>query len=208
MPSAMLAKLRALVTGASNEECELCARVITSEHEHLLEPDARRVLCACAACAARLSPSWPRPGARYLKVESRVAALDELQIDEGAWAELQVPASLGFFAVRSRTAEVVATFPGRAGLIETFVPLKAWGALERQFPVLKSLLPDVEGLLFRRVARQRRYLRASIDHCYELASLLRESGVQGVAHDAPAVQVFFDRLERSTGRAHAPRPRP
>lgn len=208
MPSAMLAKLRALVTGAPNEECELCSRVIAEDHEHLLEPDARRVLCACAACAARHSPGAPRSSARYLKVESRVSSLDEVQIDEVAWAELQVPASVGFFAVRSRTGEVVATFPGRAAMIETFVPLKAWGALERQFPVLKSLLPDIEGLLFRRTARHRRFLRASIDHCYELSSLLRESESPCAAQDAPVVQVFFDRLERSTGRAHGSRARP
>jgi hypothetical protein len=171
----VLAKLRALVTGTSGEACELCAEAISAEHEHLLEPDARRVFCACLACAQLLAQEQQRQGARYLRIEHRAARLQDLDIDDDTWTELSVPVGLAFFTTKSRTGEVVATFPGRAGLIESFVPLKAWSDLERRFPILKGILPDVEALLVRRTLRHQDYLQVSIDHCYELSGLLRSS---------------------------------
>lgn len=207
MTNAVLAKLRAFVTGASVEECELCAVAIAGEHEHLLEPDARRVFCACGACARLFAEEQQRQGARYLRVERRAARLHELDFDAASWADLAVPVGLAFFTTRSRTGEVVATFPGRAGLIESFVPLKAWSELERRFPVLKGVLPDVEALLVRRTLRHQDYLQVSIDHCYELASLLRSSDAPLSSPELPAVQAFFVRLEEQSGqRRHSRRP--
>lgn len=207
MTNAVLAKLRALVSGTRVEECELCAQSITVEHEHLLEPDARRVLCACQACAASLGRQEPRPGARYLRVERRAVRLRELSIDDASWAELDVPVGLAFFSVRARTGEVVATFPGRAGIIESFVPLKAWAELERAFPLLKLMQPDVEALLVRRTARHQDYFRVSIDHCYELSGLLRSSDAPLSSPELAVVQGFFARLDEQAGQTrHSRRP--
>ena len=75
MTNAVLAKLRAFVTGTAIEECELCAETISVEHEHLLEPDARRVFCACTSCAALFSEEQQRQGARYLRLQRRAARL-------------------------------------------------------------------------------------------------------------------------------------
>src|SRR5437870_13626604 len=105
MTSAVLAKLRALVTSVPVEECELCAGSISVEHEHLLERDARRVLCACQACAALFSQEQQRQAARYLRVERRATRLHELDIDDSAWADLGVPVGLAFFSARARTGE-------------------------------------------------------------------------------------------------------
>jgi hypothetical protein len=114
---------------------------------------------------------------------------------------------LAFFTTRSRTGEVVATFPGRAGLIESFVPLKAWSALERRFAVLKSILPDVEALLVRRSLRHHDYFQVSIDHCYELASVLRGAEAPLSSPELAVVQAFFTRLEEQAGqRRHTRRP--
>src|SRR5262245_17710018 len=120
MTNAVLSKLRAFVTGTPVEECELCAQAIALEHEHLLEPEARRVLCTCADCARLFLQEQHRQGARYLRVERRAARLTSLELDDATWAELGVPVGLAFFTTRSRTGEVVATFPGRAGIIESF----------------------------------------------------------------------------------------
>jgi hypothetical protein len=207
MTNAVLAKLRAFVTGAPVEECELCAESISVEHEHLLEPDARRVFCACQACAALFAHQEPRQGARYLRVERHAARLPELSIDDSTWAELGVPVGLAFFSVRSRTGEVVATFPGRAGIIESFVPLKAWAELERGFPVLKQIVPDVEALLVRHTARHQDYFRVSIDHCYELSGLLRSSDAPLSSPELAVVQGFFARLDEQAGQTrHSRRP--
>jgi hypothetical protein len=207
MTNAVLAKLRSFVTGTPIEECELCAQAIAVEHEHLLEPEARRVFCACLACAQLLAEEQRQLGARYLRVQRRAARLSALFFDDAIWAELSVPVGLAFFTTRSRTGEVVATFPGRAGLIEAFVPLKAWSDLERIFPVLKSIAPDVEALLVRRTLRHQDYFQVSIDHCYELSGLLRSSEAPLSSPELGVVQAFFERLEEHAGqRSHSRRP--
>jgi hypothetical protein len=207
MTNAVLGKLRAFVIGtAPVNECELCAESIGSEHEHLLEPAARRVFCTCRACASFVGPPSP-PGPRYLRVERRAARLRELEIDDVRWAELGVPVGLAFFTTRRRSAEVVATFPGRAGIIESFVPLKAWSELERRFPFLQKMLPDVEALLVRRSARHRDYFMVSIDHGYELSDVLRGSEAPTSSPELAAVQRFFERLDEQAGqRTHSRRP--
>jgi len=209
MTNAVLAKLRAIVTGAPIEECELCAESISVDHEHLLEPDARRVFCACRACASLFLQEQHRHGPRYLRVQRRAARLQDVDIDDAAWADLGVPVGLAFFTMRSRTAEVVATFPGRAGIIESFVPLRAWSELERRFPVIKGILPDVEALLVRRTSRHRDYFQVSVDHCYELSSLLREADAPLSSPELSVVQSFFVRLDeqtRSGQQRHSKRP--
>lgn len=207
MTNAVLAKLRAFVTGTPVVECELCAESITLEHEHLLEQDARRVFCACQACASLFSQEQQRQGPRYLRLERRAARLLELDFDDLIWADLGVPVGLAYFTTRSRSGEVVATFPGRAGIIESFVPLKTWSALERRFPVIKGILPDVEGLLVRRSGRHHDYFQVSIDHCYELAGLLRAAESPLMSLDLAAVQSFFSELEeRSSQKRHSRRP--
>jgi Family of unknown function (DUF5947) len=193
MTNAVLAKLRAFVTGASVEECQLCTQVLDGEHEHLLDVDARRLHCACRSCAQTVGQD-PR-GARYLRVQRRAARLSGVLIDDARWAELRVPVGLAFFTTRSRTGEVIATFPGRAGIIESFVPLKAWSALEQQFPVLKGVLPDVEALLVRRTSRQHDYFQVSADLCFELAELLRGAASTASSGELRVVQRFFERLE-------------
>lgn len=204
MTNAVLAKLRAFVTGVAMEECELCAASIAVEHDHLLELDARRVFCACPSCAALFSREEQRQGPRYLRMQRRAARIGGLEIDDASWADLGVPVGLAFFTMRSRTGEVVATFPGRSGIIESFVPLKGWSALEKRFPVLKSVLPDVEALLVRRTSRHQDYFQVSIDHCYELAELLR--GAEA-SFSSPVVQGFFERLDEQTGqKRHSHRP--
>jgi hypothetical protein len=209
MTNAVLSKLRAFVTGNSVEECELCAEAITVEHEHLLEPEARRVLCTCSGCAALYAQEQHRQGARYLRVERRAARLREIDLDEATWAELGVPVGVAFFTTRNRTGEVVATFPGRAGIVESFVPLRVWRELEQRYPTLRGILPDVEALLVRRSARHRDYFRVSMDHCYELAGLLRSSEAPLSSPELAVVQSFFTRLdEQADQKRHSRRATP
>jgi len=209
MSNAVLTKLRAFVTGTAVEECELCAQIITVEHEHLLEPEARRVLCACADCARLFLQEQQRQGARYVRVERRAARLSAVDVDDAAWSELGVPVGLAFFTMRSRTGEVVATFPGRAGLIEAFVPLRAWSDLEHRYPAIKAILPEVEAFLVRRTSRHRDYFQVSIDHCYELSGLLRSSEAPLSSPELSVVQSFFARLDEQTDQTrHSRRPTP
>lgn len=209
MTNAVLSKLRAFVTGSAGEECELCARTMTLEHEHLLEPDARRVLCTCGDCSRLSLQEQRRQGSRYLRVERRALRLPAVELSDAAWSELGVPVGLAFFTTRSRTGEVVATFPGRSGIIESFVPLRAWSELEQRHPELKAILPEVESLLVRRSLRHRDYFQVSIDHCYELSGLLRSSEAPLSSPELGVVQGFFARLEQQTDQTrHSRRPTP
>jgi hypothetical protein len=206
MTNAVLAKLRALMTGAVASECELCACSMPTEHAHLLELEARRLVRACPDCASLHAREQQRQGPRFLRVERRAVRVPELDFDDYTWADLGVTATLAYFTARHRTGEVVATFPGRAGLIESFVPLRVWGELERRHPVLKAILPEVEALLVRRTSRHRDAFRVSIDHCYELSSLLRSAEAPSAHPDAASVQAFFTRLESAPSRpSHRPR---
>jgi hypothetical protein len=205
MSHAVLRKLRAFVLGSPVVECELCAGDVTAEHEHLLEPDARRVYCACEACAR--AANAPATGARYLRVERRAVRLGDIDIDDVAWSSLGVASELAFFTTSSRTREVVATSPGRAGLVESLVPLRAWARLEARFPALVKITPDVEALLVRRTSRHRDYFHVSIDRCYELTELVRAFPSSSAWGELSAVQNLFESFERLTNpRRHSRRP--
>ena len=111
-------------------------------------------------------------------------------------------------AVVQKSSDVRAT--GETGpsfrAIETFVPLRTWSDLERRFPVLKSILPEVEALLVRRTSRHQDYFQLSIDHCYELSSLLRDAEAPA-SPELSMVQSFFARLDEQAGqRRHSRRP--
>lgn len=212
MAHAVLRKLRAFVSGSPIEECELCANVVEAEHEHLLEVDARRVFCACQSCARAsiAPPSGARAsGARYLRVERRATRLTDLHIDDVTWSSLGVASGLGFFTTSSRTREVAATFPGRAGLVESLVPLRAWARLEARFPALVKIVPDVEALLVRRTSRHHDYFHVSIDRCYELTELIRAFPPGSAWEELSAVHHLFESFERLTNpRRHSRRPGP
>ena len=50
------------------ESCELCSAALSADHEHLIEPAVRRLVCSCTACAILFSG---QPGARYRRVPRR-----------------------------------------------------------------------------------------------------------------------------------------
>jgi hypothetical protein len=54
------------------ERCELCGALLEDTHPHILELAARKLLCACEACAILFST---RGDARYKRVSRRVVFL-------------------------------------------------------------------------------------------------------------------------------------
>lgn len=73
--------------------------------------------------------------------------------------------------------------------------------------MLKGILPDVEALLVRRSARHHDYFQVSIDHCYELAGLLRAAETPLTSPDLAAVQSYFTQLEEHAAeKRHSRRP--
>jgi hypothetical protein len=200
MTDTLISKLQAFAAQKPAEACELCALPLAAEHDHLLEPSARRVLCACRACAALFAAGATRQGVRYLRVERHAQRLRDIELDDALWTELGVPVGLAYFSKREKTDEIVATFPGRAGTIESPVARAAWDKLEQRHPALAGLLPELEALLVRRTPRHRDYFRLSVDHCYELSALLQRTDAPLASPEQGVVDGFFAGLESGTPR--------
>lgn len=200
-----LGALKRFASGAGPvpERCELCGTPLGAEHAHLAEPIARRLLCACEACAAPVSSG---PDGRYRRVPGRVRRLGDLRLSDERLRELGVPVGLAFLFRNSVAGIVVAIYPGPAGPIEAAVPAEAWAELVRDNPDLAGLEDDVETLLFYRLGRVRASFVAPIDECYRLVGLMRKHRGPLVGAPAPAeVGAFLERLERlSGGPPHEP----
>jgi hypothetical protein len=188
------------------ERCELCGAEVAPEHEHLVEPASRRLLCSCGACAVLFSGGQ---GGRYRRVPRRVRSLPDFVLTDARWEDLHIPINLAFFFHSTPAGRVVALYPSPAGATESLLPLEAWRGLVADNPSLGGLEPDVEALLVNRVGPARDYYRVPIDECYKLVGLIRTHwrGLSGGAEVWGAIARFFAGLQERSGRggeaAHA-----
>ncbi|HZZ20194.1 MAG TPA: DUF5947 family protein [Opitutaceae bacterium] len=176
------------------EQCELCSLGIPGQHRHLLEPGARKILCACDACALRFEGVI---GGRFALVPRDARRLDDFRLSDEQWAAFALPIDLAFFFRSSQAERVVALYPSPAGAVESLLTFQDWENLQRENPVLAGMVPDVEALLVdRRSAGHVHYL-APIDACYQLVGLIRRhwTGLSGGADVWQEVSGFFARLD-------------
>src|ERR1700677_5256548 len=66
------------------ERCEMCSRELAPEHEHLVEPASRKLICACEACAILLDG---QSGTKYKRVPRRVQLLADFQLTDAQRSE-------------------------------------------------------------------------------------------------------------------------
>jgi len=154
----------------ARERCELCSAELADDHEHLVEPDTRRLVCACTACAILFGH---RAGAKLRRVPRRVEYLPDLRLSDLQWEGFGLPIALAFFLHSTPAGKVVVVYPSPAGATESALPLDAWEEFVAENPGLRTLEPDVEALLVNRVGAARDYYRVGIDRCYRLAGLIR-----------------------------------
>jgi hypothetical protein len=196
---------------APAERCELCSAELAPEHAHLVEPDTRRLLCACDACAVLFTG---RHDARFRRVPRRTRYLPDVHMSDAQWESLHLPINLAFFFHSTPAGKVVALYPSPAGPVESLLPLDAWDELVYANPVLASLEPDVEALLVNRLGPPRgfagpEYYRAPIDQCYALVGIVRAHwhGLSGGTEAWREIRSFFERLrarsEPARKEAHA-----
>jgi hypothetical protein len=188
-------RLRARRT-REHDACEGCGVAIDGAHEHLVDPSARALRCACRACAVAAAAPWKRVPPRA----ERLAAFDW---SDEAWARLAIPIGLAFFQRVDGPSRVVALYPSPAGAVEAAIAPEAWDDVVRANPRLADLAPDVEALLVRRLGHVRAYYRVSIDRAYALAGVIRRTwrGLAGGEEASRAIAAYFDELDR--GGAHA-----
>jgi hypothetical protein len=187
------------------ERCDLCGLPLAPDHQHLVEPNARKLVCSCDACAILFSGSG---SARYRRVPRRIEFLSNFQISDEQWENLHLPINLAFFYHNSPAQRVIAMFPSPAGATESLLTLESWNDIIAANPSLHDLEPDVEALLVDRISDRRNYWRVPIDECYKLVGLIRAHwrGLSGGTAVWGEITGFFDQLRAkssSNGDGHA-----
>ncbi|HEV7550386.1 MAG TPA: DUF5947 family protein, partial [Candidatus Angelobacter sp.] len=134
------------------ERCELCSQELAHEHPHLIELAARKMVCACDACALLFDG---RTGAKYKRVSRRVLSLNGFHLSDGQWEGLMIPINMAFFFNSSTENRVVVLYPSPAGAVDSLLPLEAWEEIVQDNPALGGMEADVEALLVNRVGRSR-----------------------------------------------------
>jgi hypothetical protein len=194
-PQAPLAALRRFMRPptTNKEACELCSAELGTEHQHLLDPAARQMICACDACAVLFAGNG---ATKYRRLPRRVETWPEFQLTDAQWDSLRIPINLAYFFHSTPAGRVVAQYPSPAGPTESLLPLEAWRDLVEANPRLGTLEPDVEALLVNRVAQPHVYLRVPIDACYKLVGVIRAHwrGLSGGAEVWKEIEGFFASL--------------
>ncbi len=116
-----------------------------------------------------------------------------------------IPIGLVFFYISSAAGQIVALYPGPAGATEAAVDSELWEEIVQLNPLLRNMLPDVEGLLVNRTGREREYYLAPIDECYRLTGVIRKhwSGFSGGSEAWEAITDFFAALKQRAVPARA-----
>lgn len=192
------------------ETCEMCSTQLPGEHQHLIDPAARKLICACDACAILFSNQG---ATKYKRVPRRIRFLPQFQMTESQWDGLMVPIEMAFFFKSGSPEKVAALYPGPAGAIESLLSFETWGDIEQANPALHEMDPDVEALLANRVGAARgvaaEYYIVPIDECYKLVGLIRLHwhGLSGGTEVWREVGKFFaslkERAEASSGGRNA-----
>jgi hypothetical protein len=199
-PTALASLRRFLRPRPARERCELCSADLADDHAHLVEPDSRRLACACDACAVLFSGQG---AGKYRRVPRDVQFLADFRLSDAQWEGLGLPINLAFFLHSSPAGRVVAFYPSPAGATEALPDAEVWQALVEDNPGLRDLTPDVAALLVHRVGEAREHYRVGVDRCYELVGLVRThwrgfSGGQAVWDE---IGRFFAGLKERAGHA-------
>ena len=199
-PLAVLQRIRETrprQTVRAGELCEMCAEPISDTHGHVVDIDARNLMCACRGCYL-LFTSVGAGGSHFRAVPDRYLAFSDFELSAPQWDSLQIPVSIAFFFVNSSLGRVAAFYPGPAGATESELPLDTWAEVVEANPALLTLAPDVEAFLVRAESNRggaECYL-VPIDACYELVGRLRRlwRGFDGGSEANAAIEEFFTRV--------------
>lgn len=176
------------------ERCELCSAELFPDHQHLLDPANRQVMCSCDGCAILFCG---QAGAHYLRIPRRIRALSDFQMADLQWESLMIPINLAFFYHDRAADKMVAMYPSPAGAIESLLSLEAWKEIAAEHSALQAIESDVEALLVDRVSQPAQYFIVPIDECYRLVGLIRMHwrGLSGGTEVWNEIHRFFGELK-------------
>ncbi|GAC1673864.1 MAG: DUF5947 family protein [Candidatus Acidiferrum sp.] len=185
------------------ERCEMCSLELAPEHEHLVEPANRKLICACSACAILFEG---QSGTKYKRVPRRVLFLRDFKMSDGQWDGLMVPIEMAFFFNSSPHGKMIALYPSPAGPTESLLALDTWADIVQMNPILNEMEADVTALLVNRVGHARgsvaaEYYLVPIDECYKLVGLIRTHwrGLSGGTEVWREITAFFAALKKRAG---------
>jgi hypothetical protein len=176
----------------------MCSAALADEHQHLVEPLSRQMICACEPCAILFSGQAEM---KYKRVPRRIRALPDFRLTDGQWDSLMLPIQLAFFFHSTPDGKVLALYPSPAGPTESLLALDSWDEIVQDNPVLREMESDVEALLVKRVGDASEYYLVPIDECYKLVGLIRAHwrGLSGGTEVWREIGQFYERLkERSS----------
>lgn len=176
------------------ERCEMCARDVAEEHQHVVDTETRRLLCTCRPCYLLFTEASAQ--LRYRAVPDRYLSFGDFELAPGRWDELEIPVGLAFFFRNSTLGRTVAFYPGPAGATESELPIGAWEQVLATNPALAVAAPDVEALLVRAPGHEQPDADCHlvpVDACYELVGRLRSlwRGFDGGQDARRAIAEFF-----------------
>ena len=181
----------------------MCSLELAEEHEHLVEPANRKIICACGACAILFEG---QDGAKYKRVPHQVLFLRDFQLTDAQWDGLMVPIEMAFFFRSSPQEKMIALYPSPAGPTESLLSLDTWTDIVEANPILRDMPADVTALLVNRVGHVRgispaEYYLVPIDECYKLVGLIRTHwrGLSGGTEVWREIGAFFAGLKKRAG---------
>jgi len=180
------------------ERCELCSKELLTEHQHLIEPEQRKLICACDGCALLFTT---QAATKFRRVPRHSRYLPTFQLTDAQWNRLMIPIEMAFFFNSSPLERMVAFYPSPAGATESLLAFETWDEVVKGNPALANMLPDVEALLVNRVGAANgvvpEYFIAPIDECYKLVGVIRLywQGLSGGTEMWREIQKFFTQLK-------------
>jgi hypothetical protein len=187
------ARRRAIV-----ERCEMCSKELAPEHQHLIEPEQRKLICACDGCALLFTT---QAGTKLRRVPRHSRYLPNFQLTDLQWNSLMIPIEMAFFFNSSPLDRMVAFYPSPAGATESLLAFETWDEVVKGNPILREMLPDVEALLVNRVGVANgvapEYFIVPIDECYKLVGVIRLywHGLSGGTEMWREIKKFFTELK-------------
>jgi len=155
------------------EHCELCATPLHAAHDHLLDPHARGVFCACSACAILFPDVAGSTTKRYVRVRARIAKLPSAALSEHDLVALGAPVRLAVLCPSSLHDALFMLYPSAGGPVEARGSLKTWQAMAAQRPELEAVQHDRDAVIADLRTPERVPLHVSLDVAYELLGTLR-----------------------------------
>jgi len=180
------------------ERCNLCGVGLLPEHQHLIDPKAHKLVCACTACALLFPSTGPT---KYKRVPRRIRFLKNFQMTDSQWDSLLIPIGMAYFVKSSVEDRVLTFYPSPAGPTESMLEFETWSEIVQENPALAAMEVDVEALLVNRLDHIRQaseYYLVPIDKCYELVGLIRSQwrGLSGGTDVWQAIGCFFNELKQ------------